>query len=218
MKTELSPEVLFCKYIGALKDKDNRIRKLEHKLRLRNWNLYFFAKEGMKNQHYDVWCNKLGKFPSVKNELKKYGKDNGKDERLETHEFLWDLCWAKRHECIDKEDEDFLALVLEQELNDWVTSKVGEEAWWDFTKILYAEVTTMRVFIGRSSKQGFKTFPEQYADYYRKVHCSDVGLLLMLINWTTRSKVLTIRGWELTKSGEAKPLGDERTFAYSGKV
>jgi hypothetical protein len=209
-----SPKALFDKYIKGVEKyaKDRRIEGQKANLSLRNWNLYFFAKEGINND-YAVWCQKLGRgrLKSVVSEL--HGE-------VETLEFLWDLCWAKRNEYINRDNEEFLALVLEQELNDWVTPKSHrEEAWWDFTKILFAEVRVMRVFIGKSSNQGFETAPKEYADYYKKVDCRDVGLLLILINWRKGNKNLTIGGWELTKSGEAKPLvAEPRTFEYSGKV
>ena len=210
MESRLSPEVLFGRYIRALKEwyKDNEIKRLEPKLKLRNWNLHFFAREGVRNHDYAVWCQKLGRLKSVKSEF---------GDRMVGQEYLWDLCWAQPEEYIDRDKRDFLALVLEQELNDWVTpfESPREDAWWDFTKILFADVTVMKVFIGRSSKKGFQTIPGKYAEYYEKVCCREnVGLLLILINW--KSKVFTIGGWELTKSGEAKQLGSEVTFVHSG--
>jgi hypothetical protein len=218
MKTEPSPKGLFKKYIRELKEQlppGNKEKQLKHGLSFRDWSLYFFGREG-KEHDYDVWCRELGKFEKVKSEF---------GDKLEATEFLCDLCWTQHAKDIDKEGRDFLALVLEQELNDWFKVKDNEVedngAWWDFTKILYVEATVMRVFIGISRYRNLQygTVANECANYYKKVHCSDVGLLFILINWRKANKNLTIGGWELTKSGEAKPLvAEPRTFEYSGKV
>lgn len=206
MDTKLSPEILFNKYIRALKrqsDKDERIKHLEHNLGLRNWNLYFFARAGINQYKYDVWCNRLSQF---KNEFNKH---------LEPHEYLWDLCWFQREKRVNRGESDFCALALEQEFNDAITS---EAAWMDFTKILFAEVTQLRVFIGKSSQRGFKGIPDEWAGYYRMHSChKEARLLLILIN-QAKSNDLTIRGWELTKHGKAKELGEPTFFSYSGYV
>ena len=211
MALRLSPRSLFHSYLSELRTIQERaggkqINNLPYDLYLRDWNLYFFSKQGTEKYNCSVYCNKFDRHKKVKKDLgnKYIGK-----------EYLWDLCWFR-------ENPDSLELVLEQECNSVLSGREKDEysdAWQDFSKIMFACAKSIRVFIGRSIPKNFDNVAEACADYYCKTTCckENRGFLLILIH-QARTEIgdMKIGGWELTKDGRAILLKKENSINYSG--
>jgi len=196
----MNAEKLFAKYMRELEkqcEDQNRITKFERGLRWSIWNFYFFTK--MAQGKYVVWCNKMTAF----------GDEFG--DKLVSLEFLWDLGWFQREDVFGKTGVECCALALEQEL-----SSVWMERWFDFDKILFADVTHFRVFIGRASNKAFETMPKEFATYYEHSKCRKGKRQLLLMLFNKSSGKLRIGGWIL-KNGSATLLKD-KTFFYAGAI
>jgi len=208
MALRLSPRSLFHSYLSELRGIQaqvggKRIKRLPFNLSLRDWNLYFFSKQGTEKYNCNIYCNKFDRHKKVKKDL---------GNKYIGTEYLWDLCWFK-------EDPDSLELVLEQEMDPEFTIPVQDNStWWDFTKVMFACAQSMRVFIGRAIPRNFEGVSKESADYYAKTACckENRGLLLILIH--RAGDEMTICGWELTKDGEPILLKRENSIKYSGKV
>lgn len=197
----IKAEKLFENYLNELRLQCSRTRRIEEKVKglsWSDWNFYFFTELGAK--YYQVWCNRMGGFK------RKFG------DKLVPYEFLWDLGWFQRDQVFGRTGIEFCALALEQEKSDSKT-----ERWIDFDKLLFADVTHLRVFIGRASNREFETLPKEYAMIYKSSRCQKGRRQFLLILFNESSRGLRVGGWVLNNSGTTNVIHD-KTFAYPGSV